>query len=439
MEGEPRFRRPHTPLGTFKATGERENTKRARALARPETEPVPAHELARIHDADELGVELHITGDVPLLPDEVFDPESVGVEFHRTGKFDAFQPEPVEIPLTSTRSLIPQDILEAIAREEEELLEAEALAEEEADADYYEDDEGEHLALDDDELEVVSEHADEAEAMAALQRAKVLQDFASEALQTLVPGVVRHHLVNRQPAFREGAGAESFFVVESGVMEVVCSGPDGEVALLHVRDNEPFGLFGLLTRKVRTATVRAIGEASVLEFRAARLDAAARGYPSVRQALARYFKERLLESFLAASPLFRNLDAVGRAALISHFEDRKVAAGEVLLSPGEVQNGIALITSGRVVVSRRDSPGKDKTLADLSRGRYYGVVSALAGLPTRASIWAPEPTTLCYLPQKAFNEFVHGYPVLRTLPSRLDEAGEKVERDVFVGDATDLG
>jgi len=438
MEGEPRFRRPSTPLGTFKASGERESTKRARAIARPETDQVPAHEQAQIHDADDLGVEQYVTGEAPLLPDEVLEAEPLGVEFQRTGKFEAYQPETSESPLTSTRSLIPQDILEAIAREEDELLEAEALAEEEAEADIYEDDD-EHLSFEDHELEVVSEHADEVEAMAALQRCKVLKEFAPEALQTLVPGVVRHHLVNRQPAFREGAGAESFFVVESGVLEVVCAGPDGEVALLHVRDNEPFGLFGLLARKVRTATARAIGDASVLEFRAARLDAAARGYPSVRQALARYFKERLLESFLAASPLFRNLDAVGRAALISHFEDRKVAAGEQLLSPGEVQNGIALITSGRVVVSRRDGPGKDTLLADLARGRYYGVVSALAGMPTRTNIWAPEPTTLCYLPQKAFNEFVHGYPVMRTLPARLHEAGEKVERDVFVGDATDLG
>jgi CRP-like cAMP-binding protein len=195
----------------------------------------------------------------------------------------------------------------------------------------------------------------------------------------------------------------------------------------------------VLTRRTRQATVRAIGEASVLEFRAAGLDAVSRGFPEARQAMARFFKERLLENFLAVSPLFRNLDAVGRAALISHFQDRKVAAGEVLLAPGEVQNGIALVTSGCVVVTKRDGPGKDVQIARLTRGHYYGVVSALSGLPTRASISAPEPSTLCVLPQKAFNDFVKGYPVLRTLPARLHEAGEKVERDVFVGDATELG
>ena len=191
---------------------------------------------------------------------------------------------------------------------------------------------------------------------------------------------------------------------------------------------------------MRTATVRAIGDASVLEFRAARLDAAARGYPSVRQALARYFKERLLESFLAASPLFRNLDAVGRAALISHFEDRKVAAGEVLLSPGEVQNVIALVTSGRVVISRRESPGKDKTLADLSRGRYYGVVSALAGLLyADETSGRPSRARSATCRRRRSTSSCTAIPWLRTLPARLHEAGEKVERDVFVGDATDLG
>lgn len=462
-------RRPVTPLSIARRVLE---NRIARVISLPDPEPViSADELAKIYDADELGVVLHQSGPHrierpstrndrpratvagPGRPTAEFDvPEQlleVTLPHHaqrRTSEFDVpaalladagaadeqeYVPEaPVEIPLPSSRSLIPNDILEAIAAEDAAALSLEADDRDDWDAD-------EAHAVEDHELELVSEHAEPGAVEELLARTRLLDAFPREALERLAQGAVRMHLVDRQPAFRQGAPADSFFVVESGAVELVCAGYDGvEVALGHVHAREPFGLFGLLTHKHRTATAQAIGDAVVVELSAQHLDHAARAYPEVRQTLARYFKDRLLENFLAVSPLFRNLDAVGRAALISHFQDRKVAAGEILLSPGEVQNGISLVTSGEICISRRQSPGRDVELARLHRGEYYGVVSALAGLPTRANVVASEPTTLCVLPQRAFNEFVKGYPVLRSLPARMSEAGQQVERDLFVGDAT---
>ena len=379
------------------------------------------HPDDRILDVDEIGATAEITGRHQAFAPEFDDADALGVEL---------ADHAVEIPLPPPRSLIPDDILEAIAAEEQKVLSDPGLFSEAVE---------EHHDSDQVGIEVVSENADATEAFALLKQSAVLCDFPDEALELLVPGAVRHHLGDRQPAFREGAAADSFFCVEVGTLEAVRVAHDApEVALAHLHEGDPFGLFGLLTRRVRAATVRAIGEAQVVEFRAGRLDAVARSFPPARHALARFFKERLLENFLAVSPLFHSLDALGRAALISHFQDRKVAAGELLLAPGEVQNCICLVTSGRVQVTHRE-PGKSHELALLTRGNYYGVVSALSGLPTQVTITAQEPSTLCVLPPKAFNEFVRGYPVLRTLPARLHEAGTKVDRDIFVGDATVLG
>ena len=430
MDGELRTRKPSAPLGEFNRTEGREPTRRARPVA-----PAPEPEPSAIFDADDLGVQLSFEGDDPNL--------APGERVHEAGEHLVKRGEgaPVEIPLRP-RSLIPSDVLEAIASEEAELL-----AQEDADADddldrWVDDDvpaadpDG-ALTVDDADLEVVSERTHPDAALDTLKRCGVLSALPAGCLDLLSEGTVRHHLVDRQPACRERTRADSFFIVERGVLEMVRTGADhGEVALNHLHPGEAFGLFGLLCRKQRVATVRAIGEVSVLELRATQLDLVARSSQSARTALARYFKEKLLENFLAVSPIFRNLDALGRAALISHFQDRKVAAGEVLVTPGEVQNGIALVTSGLVAVFERLGPGRDTELAKLQRGQYYGVVSALCGMPTRANIVAREPTTLCELPQRSFNEFVKGYPVLRNLPARLGEAGQQVARDVFVGDAT---
>jgi cAMP-dependent protein kinase regulator len=327
------------------------------------------------------------------------------------------------IPLIKSRSLIPVDILEAIAKKEET-------------ATHHMQDAGDSIDM---SSEVYSEEMPQADGEALLARTQVLRRFPAEALALLAEGAVRHHLTDRGLAFLEGDAADTFFVVEHGTMEAVrVSLESPEVALSHIEENQAFGLFGLLSRRMRCATLRSIGDAVVVEFSASRLDEVVRTHPSAKQALARFFKERLLENFMAVSPLFRNLDALGRAALISHFQDRRLTAGEVLLSPGEVQNGIYLVTSGRIVIQRR-SGGGEQELAALERGKFFGVVSALSGTPTRASIVAQEQSTVCCLPQKSFNDFVKGYPVLRTLAARLQEVGTLVERDLFVGDATVIG
>ena len=423
MESEPP-KRPVTAAGEFHRAGAHESTRVARALARQE--PVPAETLALVQDADEVGAQLHVSGPTRLPPElaeleQVHEAEAVGAEL-----------EPVEIPLPAGRSLIPTDVLEAIAREETELLDEEAFLEQEAAADEY-DEEAHHLG--DDDLDIVCEELPRQRAMELLRTAELVRDFPAQAMELLAEDAVRVHLEAGQPCFREGSVADSFFLVERGACERLRFTERGEAQLGTVKAGELFGLFGLLTRKLRTDTVRALGPAQVVELRAARLDAVARRFPAARQALARYFKDRLLDSFVTAGALFPELDEVGRAALISHFQDRKVAAGEVLLAPGEVQNHLALVTSGRIALSRRGGAGRDLELAHLARGEFFGVVSALAGLPTRVSIVATEPSTLCVLPQRAFNEFVKGYPSLRSLPARLASAGEQVERDVFVGEA----
>jgi CRP-like cAMP-binding protein len=86
-----------------------------------------------------------------------------------------------------------------------------------------------------------------------------------------------------------------------------------------------------------------------------------------------------------------------------------------------------------VNITRRVVGGREQELAALERGHFFGVVSALSGNPCRCSITALEESTLTYLPQRAFNDFVKGHPSLRELPRRLAAEGMVVDKDVFVG------
>lgn len=340
------------------------------------------------------------------------------------------------VPLPRPRSLIPADVLEAIAEEE-----AAFLAGEKRNAAQGKAEPTRIIELgSDEEIHVVSEQVDVHEATATLGHTDLFRHLGVSAREQLAAGAIRYHLQDRQTAFAEGSPAGTFFVVEAGTMEAVKVGHDTpEIALAHLGPGQVFGLFGVLARHTRAATVRSIGEASVLELDASPLDGLLREDATARTVFARFFKERLLENFLAASGLFSGLDALGRAALISHFHDRRCMPGEAVLSPGEVQNGLWVVTSGHLQVIRRVGSGKEQELARVGRGQFLGAVSAMSGLPMRVQVNSPEATTLCVLPQKSFNEFVKGYPTLRQMPQRLAETATQLERDLFVGDATLVG
>jgi len=64
---------------------------------------------------------------------------------------------------------------------------------------------------------------------------------------------------------RKGEFGDCMFVIQQGEVEVLDERPDGSVVrLASMRDGEFFGEMALLEQQPRNATVRAVGEASIL-------------------------------------------------------------------------------------------------------------------------------------------------------------------------------
>jgi CRP/FNR family transcriptional regulator, cyclic AMP receptor protein len=71
---------------------------------------------------------------------------------------------------------------------------------------------------------------------------------------------------NHDVIVSEGAEGDSMYVVQSGKVEVVQTGPDGdEHQLRMLKAGEFFGEMAIFENEVRSATVRAVGDARVLE------------------------------------------------------------------------------------------------------------------------------------------------------------------------------
>lgn len=69
---------------------------------------------------------------------------------------------------------------------------------------------------------------------------------------------------NGEIVVRQGEIGDCMFVIQKGQLEVLRSGKDGEVRVATLEEGEIFGEMAIFEREVRSATVRALGEARVM-------------------------------------------------------------------------------------------------------------------------------------------------------------------------------
>lgn len=277
------------------------------------------------------------------------------------------------------------------------------------------------------------EPIDTEEVIDNLARVPLFSDLPRAAFVELARSVSVVPFETGQVVFQEGEAAPSFYLVADGSFEAQREVRGAPTVLKQAGVGEVFGLFGVFADGRRAATVRAMTDSLAIEIPRAALDRVLAHHPAAKEAVARFYRERLLNLFLASSPLFADLDEAARADLARRFRERKLGPSDVLVAPGEVFNGLFLVLNGVLRIHRRSGPGSEEDVAQIKRGQFFGVVSALSGIPMRVQVTAVDPGSVCYLPPKAFNDFVKDHPSLRTLPAKLAEEGMLVEKDIFVG------
>ncbi len=286
-----------------------------------------------------------------------------------------------------------------------------------------------------DEIEVLGEvEADPEVAIFALSQVPLFKELPTASLEALTRGALQIDVPAGEDLFIENDEAASFYVVIDGALEVLRQKDGRQVALRHVGQGEAFGLFGLFAGQVRTATARAIGdECTVLEIAGEKLQALLEKDDALHARMLDFYRERLIEGFMASRLFSDVIDSIARARLIGRFRHVKLGPDSSLLSPGEVSNCIAVVTHGTLVMEDRARPGQAPQHFEVTQGQFLAITCALSGMPSKLRVFAPEFATVSLLEQKDLNELFRDYPALRTLPARLPNFARKLERDVFCG------
>lgn len=266
----------------------------------------------------------------------------------------------------------------------------------------------------------------------ALTQVPMFKDLPQRSIEAMADGSTQLEVPDGEFLFKEGDDATSFFVVIDGTLELLRQKDGREVALRHAKKGEAFGLFGLFSGQLRAASARAIGDCTILEVSAEKLNSLLATDEVIHERLLKFHRERLVEGFMA-SRLFGDVDSIARARLIGRFRHQELEPGQVLLTPGEVANLIAVVTHGRLILEDRARIGQAPREFEVTQGQFVILTCALSGQPSRLRVLAPEYATMSVLTHKDLNELLRDYPALRSLPKRLPQFARALDRDVFCG------
>ncbi len=212
-------------------------------------------------------------------------------------------------------------------------------------------------------------------------------------------------------ACRQGDPGDSLFVISRGKVGVFREKGGGErVFLSALQEGDFFGEFAFFSQTPRTATVEALEETEVLEIAKDDLNEVIRDFPGVSRVLGNFYRERVVDTLVATSVLFRSFSPPERKKLLQMFVPQEFSVGAMVLEEGGPGDSLYLIKKGEVEVFTRDLKGKVLSLARLREGDFFGEISLITGRPRTASVIVRQPVELLQLSKADFDRLLQVHP-----------------------------
>lgn len=263
----------------------------------------------------------------------------------------------------------------------------------------------------------------------------LFSELNEQELQLLLNRVQLKTFQKEMPICREGEGGDSLFIIARGEVAITKQMQEGgEVLIRNLREGDFFGEFGFFTDQKRHATVKAVADSEILEISRNELNGMIKTHPRVKEVLQNLFRERVLDLFLAFSPLFSSLTPTEREEVFRRFRLREVPGETLLFQGGDPSDSLYMIKHGEVEIFSRNRQGGKVVLATLESGNFFGEIGPLFNKPRMASAKTTRPSELFKLTREDLEVCLLQFPKLRsTLKglsfSRLARAKEVLSRE----------
>jgi len=234
-------------------------------------------------------------------------------------------------------------------------------------------------------------------------RVPLLADVNGLVLRELV---LASELKMPQPGdtiFQKNDYTNSFLSIIEGEVDVEIEGGKA----IRLNQGQFFGEMSLLSGRRRSATVRAAGACVLLESPRREIVKLMNTYEQVRRVIDEHFIARTLRAGLVPDAPFKELQVIaGTTELIAYKAD------EVLFNEGDEADGLHLIRSGSVSVSRRIG-GRDIVTSYVAAGNYVGEMGLIGQSKRSATVKATVATESIFLRADVFLQMLERNEGLR--------------------------
>lgn len=211
----------------------------------------------------------------------------------------------------------------------------------------------------------------------------------------------------------QGAPGDAFYLVARGEVRVVRRHGEDDTLLARLGPGGFFGEMAVVSRAPRAARVETADDVVLLRADMEVVDALRADVPEISEVLTAFCRARMLENLVLASPVLARVPLAERPALFTRFTERPSPPGATLIREGEPSDGLHLIVSGELEVTR-DEEGETLTLARLGPGDLFGEISLVLRRPATATVTAASEALTLQLPRESFLEVIHEQPTLLT-------------------------
>lgn len=198
------------------------------------------------------------------------------------------------------------------------------------------------------------------------------------------------------------------------------------------------GEMALVSDAPRAAAVVAQEPCEVLVIARADLESIASDEPAIGKELGEFCRARMIANLVRHSMILGAVPQADRETLMSRFTTKTFAAGEVLVDEGTESEGLFVIASGTVRVSKKDEDGEPLVLADLGPGDVVGEIGIVLRRPATATVHALSAAVALELTRDGFAEAIRAYPTLLGELYQLATNREEETRTVIGQEVLDL-
>jgi len=263
--------------------------------------------------------------------------------------------------------------------------------------------------------QLYTEKYQEAKPLRPLPHIPLFSELNEEELQLLLRKVQVKTFPKEGFVCREGEPGDSLMVISRGEVSISKQTSGGkEVWIRNLGEGDFLGEFGFFTDQKRHATGKAVTECEILEITRKELDEMIKTHPHVKEVLQNLFRQRVLDLFLALSPLFSSLTHTERGEIFKRFRLLKAPEETLLFKGGDPPDSMYLIKSGEVEIFTQNRQGKRVILATFKSGNFFGEIGPLLNKPRTASAKTIKPSELLELTKEDLEACLLQFPKLQS-------------------------